>query len=64
MKLYGRSGLIICVILMDMDFEKVAEIMVNIEFNIALAREQVVEVERMTRTVKDHGRGILNTLTY
>ena len=37
-KLYVRVGFIISVIMMDMEFEKVAEILVNVEVNIAVAR--------------------------
>ena len=37
-KLYGRGGFVIRVILMDMEFENVAELMGKVEVNIALAR--------------------------
>ena len=40
-------------ILMDMEFEKVDEILVNVKVNIAAAREHAGEVERTTRTVKE-----------
>ena len=36
-KLYGRGGFIIRVILMDMEFEKVAELLGNIEVKISAA---------------------------
>ena len=41
MKLYGRGDFIIPIVLMDMEFEKVAEIFVNVEVDIAVAREHV-----------------------
>ena len=63
-KLYVRGGFIICVILMDMEFEKVAELLGIIEVNIAVARKQVGEVENTTRDVKESGRGTVNTLPY
>ena len=62
--LYGRGGLIILVILMDVWFDNVAEILVKIEVNIASAREHVGEVYITIITVKEHGRGIINTLPY
>ena len=46
MKLYGRGGFIIRVILMDMEFDNVARILGNVEVSIAAAREHVVEAER------------------
>ena len=50
--------------LMDMEFDKLDEILGNIKFNIAAAREHMVEVNTIIRTVTDHGRGIVNTLPY
>ena len=40
-KLYGRGGFVIRMILMDTDFEKVAELLGNVEFGISAAREHV-----------------------
>ena len=51
-KLHGRGGFIIHVILMEADFENVAEILVKFGVNSAVARKNVVEVERKIRTVK------------
>ena len=41
-KLYGRGGFIIHIILVDMDFDKVADKLVNVEVNISEAQENVV----------------------
>ena len=41
-----------------------AKILVNVEFNIAAAREHVVEVERTIINVKECGIGVINTLPY
>ena len=41
-KLYGRVSFIIRMILIDMEFEKVDELLQNFEFNIAAAIEHVV----------------------
>ena len=63
-KLYGRGCLIIRVLLMDMEFEKVVEIMGNVELNIAEERELMGEVYRTSRNVEECGIGIVNTLAY
>ena len=63
-KLYGRGNFGICVILTDMEFEKVAEILGNVEVSIASSREHVGDVERRIRIAKERGREIYNTLTY
>ena len=63
-KLYGGGGFIIHVILMDMEFDKVAEIMGNIEVNIEVERENMGEVERKNRTLKESRIGIVNTLPH
>ena len=43
-KLYGRDGLIIHVILMDMDLEKVMDTLVKLEVNVEAAQERMGEV--------------------
>ena len=63
-KLYGRDGLIIHVILMDMDLEKVMDTLVKLEVNVEAAQERMGEVERKTIMVKERGRRIINTLYY
>ena len=40
------------------------ELLVNIEVNIAAAREHVGEVQRKIRTAKERGRLIVNKLPY
>ena len=47
-----------------MKFEKVTEFLGNAEANIAAAREHVGEVDITIQTLKEHGRGIVNALTY
>ena len=61
-ELYGRCGFIICLILMDMDIEKGAEILGNIEVYITSPRENLGEVERTIITVKKRGIRIINSL--
>ena len=63
-ELYERGGFIICVIMIDMEFEKVADNFVNVEVNIAEAQEHTREAERTIRTVKEYWREIINKLPY
>ena len=63
-KLCGRGGLIIHTIFMDMNFEKMADMLVKIEARITAAREHVGEVERKIRTAKVCGRLIINALPH
>ena len=48
---------------MNIEFDKVVEILGNVEVNIAEAREHVVEVDRTIITLKEQERLIINTLT-
>ena len=64
-KLYEIDGFIIYVIMIEMGFDKVAEIMGNGEVKISEAREHVLEVKKMIGTVKDcGGGGIISKLPY
>ena len=45
-QLYARGDFIICVILMDMEFEKVKDELRLIDVNTTAAREHVAEIER------------------
>ena len=47
---------------MDMEFDRVAELLGNIEVNIRAAREHMGEVERMYQNVNQRGRGFDNAL--
>ena len=63
-KLYESSVFKLCVIMMEIDFEKVDEILGNVESDIAALREHVGEVERTIRILNDCWIGIVNTLPY
>ena len=63
-KLYSRGGFIVRVILMDMEFEKVADDFDLIQVNTTAAREHVGEIERGIRVVKERARAVVSTLPY
>ena len=52
-KLYARGGFTISTVLMDQEFDKVAERMPMIEVNTTAAREHVGEIERGIRLIKE-----------
>ena len=52
---YVTGGFIIRVILMDTEFEKLTDMLGKVKVKIAAARENVAEVERTTRTLKELG---------
>ena len=53
LQLYARGGFIIRVIFMDMEFEKVKDELGLVDVNTTAAREQVAEIERGIRLLKE-----------
>jgi hypothetical protein len=47
---------------MDNEFEKLRVLIPILVVNTTVAKEHVPEVERHIHLIKEHGRGILNTL--
>ena len=54
--LYAQGGFKVCTILMDQEFDKVTNLLPNVEVNTAVAREHISEIERMHRTIKEYAR--------
>ena len=50
--LYAQGGFTVHTILMDQEFDKVTDLLPNIEVNPTVACEQISEIERMHRTIK------------
>ena len=63
-KLYGIKVFIIRLLLMKRDINKVVDNTKNLEVNIALAQENVEEVEKTTIMVKEQGIRIMNIIIY
>ena len=55
--LYAQGGFTVCPIWMDQEFDKVTDLLLNVEVNTTVAHEHVLEIERMHRTIKEHARG-------
>ena len=59
-----RAGFTVRYIMMDGEFEKVKELLSTIVCNTTAAKEHVVEAEINIRVVKEHNRGVVNTLPF
>ncbi|EJK60825.1 hypothetical protein THAOC_18763, partial [Thalassiosira oceanica] len=63
-QLYGRGGFVIRVILMDMEFDKVADLLDLVKCNTTAAVEHVAEIERAHRTIKERARRVVAELPF
>ena len=65
MQLYGRAGMVVQTVLMDMEFDKtIDELSDRTVVNTSAAREHVAEIERQIRTAKERCRAIVSTLPF
>ena len=55
--LYAQRGFTVCTILMDQEFDKVTDLLPNVEVNTTAAHEHIAEIKRMHRTIEEHARG-------
>ena len=63
--LYGRAGLTVQTMLMDMEADKISDSVVgNVVVNTTAAKEHVAEIERLARTVKERGRCVVSQLPF
>ncbi len=60
-QVYARAGFLVITILMDREFEKVKDCLLNIESNTTSAKEHVSKAERTIRTIKERAQGIIAT---
>jgi hypothetical protein len=63
-RVYARAGFTIQTILMDNEFEKVRDHILDATMNTPAASEHVGEIERKIRVIKERSRGIICTLPY
>ncbi|KAL7465887.1 hypothetical protein ACHAXS_006188, partial [Conticribra weissflogii] len=64
MRLYQRGGFRVQTLLMDGEFDKVTRLLPEVVVNTTSAGEHVGDIERHIQTIKERGRGIMNTLPY
>jgi hypothetical protein len=63
-KVYTRGGFVVQTMMMDMEFEKLVDLLQNVTINTTAAREHVGEIERKIRVIKERARGTMSTLPY
>jgi hypothetical protein len=63
-RIYGMAGFIVQTSMMDMEFEKLKDLLPNIVLNTTAAQEHVGETERKIRVIKERARRTISTLPY
>jgi hypothetical protein len=63
-KIYARTGFNIHMLMMDMKFEKLKDMLPEIAHNTMAAREHVGEIERNIRVIKERAMWMINTLPH
>ena len=61
---YTRGGYTVNVVLMDQEFDKVEELIPQVECNTTAAREHVGDIERQHRTIKERARTVRSSLPF
>jgi hypothetical protein len=64
MQIYGKAGFIVQTSMMDMEFEKLKDLLPNIALNTMAVLEHMGEIERKIRVMKERARGTISTLPY
>ncbi len=55
--IYGSAGFVVQTAMMDMEFDKLKELLTNIAQNTTAAREHVGKIEQKVRVIKERARG-------
>jgi hypothetical protein len=63
-RIYATARLVVQVAVMDMEFEKLRDILPNVMLNTTMACEHVGKIEQKIRVIKERGREMINTLPY
>ncbi len=63
-RLCACTGLIVRIIMMDQEFDKVKDACKMVEINTTAAREQVEEIKQYIRTIKGCSRALVLDLPY
>ncbi len=63
-QVYQQAGFLIRTVLMDREFEKIKDLMPQLECSTTVAKEHVSEAERTTRTIKERMSGLIGTLPF
>jgi hypothetical protein len=63
-RIYGTARFVVKVAMMDIEFEKLRDMLPNVTLNTTAACEHVGEIEQKIRVIKESGRGTINMLPY
>jgi hypothetical protein len=63
-KICATAGSVVQVAMMDIEFEKLKDLITNVTLNTTAAREHVGEIEQKIRVIKERARGTMNTVPY
>ena len=61
---YTRGGFIVNLVLMDMEFDKIRDVLSMVEVNTTAAQEHVPEIERRIRTIKERVRSVTSDFPF
>ena len=61
---YARGGFVVNIMLMDMEFKKIKELLHMVEVNTTAAREHVTYIEHQIRTIKEHVRSVTSEFPF
>jgi hypothetical protein len=63
-RIYGLAKFVVQTTMMDMEFDKLKNLLAYIALNTTAAREHVGKIKQKIRVIKDRARGTINTLPY
>ncbi len=63
-RIFGRAGFIVQTSMMDMEFEKLRDLLPNVALNTTAAQEHEGRIEWKIRVIKERARGTISTLPY
>ena len=63
-KLYARGGFVVRLVFIDMEFDKIKDLVGLVEVNTTAAREHVAEIEQEVRLFKERTRCITSGLPF
>ena len=61
---YARGGFVVNLMLMDMEFDKIRDVLPMVEVNTTAAQEHVPEIERRIRTIKERARSVTSDFPF
>jgi hypothetical protein len=64
LKVNARGGFVVQAMMMDMEFEKLVDLLPNVVINTTTAQEHVGEIEQKIQVINERARGTMNTLPY